>query len=67
MILLMILQIRRMDFDSMEWTDDQRFEFLTSHLLVAAREVQPDIVRLLFQSIVDFKLLHRFVTFLCKK
>ncbi len=60
--------VRRIDYDevSKNWTEEERFDFQTSHLLAAARELRPDIVRLLFQNIDDVAVLHRVLLY-CDK
>lgn len=60
--------VRRIDFGhvSRNWSPEETFEFLTSHLIAATKEVRPDIVRLLFLNIHDVSLLHKVLLY-CDK
>ncbi len=51
---------------SSDWSAGEFEEFVCAHLVAAAREVRPDVVRLLFQQIDDRVQLHRILLF-CDK
>ncbi len=60
--------LRRLDFNDLasRWTPAQYEEFICAHLIAAARDVRPDIVRLLFQQIEGVRRLHRILLY-CDK
>ena len=60
--------IRRLDLDEVfkSWSSGEIDTFICSHLIAAAKEVRPDIVRLLFQQISDKNRLHRILLY-CDK
>ena len=60
--------MRRLDFKLLlsEMNEEDRYQFLSYHLIAATKEVRPDIVRLLFQHIGEPQFLHRILLY-CDK